>query len=139
MGAHEMSENPILNSEFNDFLFTPICEETNGMPLSILSALARLDMDPWQEAARLTRLPQELAARSLSLMIGELSGRRWSPSESEVIAARLVQLLPSRTTPNTRRMWQLAASVINSMTFFRMTPAKRKAHPKDVEYHGDNT
>ena len=45
-----------LGSEFDDFLFAPIGEERNGMPLSVVSALARSDLDPWQEAAQLARL-----------------------------------------------------------------------------------
>jgi hypothetical protein len=40
-------------SDFDAFLFAPVGEERNGMLLSVLSALARLDVDPWQEAARL--------------------------------------------------------------------------------------
>ena len=42
-----------LGSEFDDFLYAPIGEDRNGMLLSVLSALARLDIDPWQEAAKL--------------------------------------------------------------------------------------
>jgi len=34
-------------SEFDDFLFAPIGDEKNGMLLSVISALARLDLDPW--------------------------------------------------------------------------------------------
>jgi hypothetical protein len=49
----------LLDSEFNDFLFAPIGEEGNEMLLSVLSALARLGVDPWQEAARLSQLPKE--------------------------------------------------------------------------------
>lgn len=51
----------VLGSEFDDFLFAPIGEDKNDMPLSMLSALARLDIDPWQEAAELSRLPEETA------------------------------------------------------------------------------
>jgi hypothetical protein len=36
-------------AEFNDFLFAPIGEDSNGMLVSVLSGLARLDVDPWQE------------------------------------------------------------------------------------------
>jgi hypothetical protein len=93
-----MTGNSLLNSEFNDFLFAPIGEERNEMLLSVLSALARLDIDPWQEAARLDRLPKRLATQSLASMIGRLSYGRWPPSDSQVIAARLVKLLPSRNS-----------------------------------------
>jgi hypothetical protein len=44
-------------SEFDDFLYAPIVEGGNGMVLSVLSALARVNVDPWDEAARLARLP----------------------------------------------------------------------------------
>jgi hypothetical protein len=37
-------------SEFGAFLFASIGEESNGMALSVISALARLGIDPWQEA-----------------------------------------------------------------------------------------
>lgn len=96
-----MSGYPLLNSEFNDFLFAPIGEEENEMSLSVISALARLGIDPRQEAARLTRLPRELATRSLAATIDELPSGRWAPSDSREIAARLVQLLPS---PNNSRI-----------------------------------
>ena len=47
-----------LGPEFDPFLFAPIGAEPNGMPLSVLSALARIGADPWQEAARLTALSE---------------------------------------------------------------------------------
>jgi hypothetical protein len=84
------------SSEFDDFLFAPVGEERNEMLLSVLSALSRLGIDPREEAARLARLPREVAAQSLAAMIGKLPRRRWSPSDSTTIAARLVKLLPSQ-------------------------------------------
>ena len=91
----------LLNSEFNDFLFAPIGEERNEMLLSVISALARLGIDPWEEAARLTQLPKELAIQRLASMIEKLPSGRWAPSDSRVIAARLVQLLPLRSNSQT--------------------------------------
>jgi hypothetical protein len=95
-----MPEYALLPSEFDDFLFAPIGEERNEMLLSVLSALARLGVDPWQEAARLTQLPKDLATQSLASMIGSLPDGRWPPSDTRVIAARLVQLLPSQSNSN---------------------------------------
>jgi hypothetical protein len=86
----------VIPSEFNDFLFAPIGEQENETPLSVLSALARLDVDPWQEASRLAQLPKYQAIQDLGSMIGGLRGGRWKVSESNMIAARLVELLPSR-------------------------------------------
>jgi hypothetical protein len=44
-------------SEFDDFLYAAIGADRNESPLSVLSALARLNLDPWQEAAELSELP----------------------------------------------------------------------------------
>ena len=62
-----------LGCEFDDFLFAPIAEESNGMMLSVISALARLDLDPWQEANNLAGLSGETATKRLaSLLIAAL-------------------------------------------------------------------
>ena len=52
-----------VGSQFNDFLYAPIGADRNEMPLSVLSALARLDIDPWKEAAELSELPTDTATR----------------------------------------------------------------------------
>ena len=49
--------------EFDDFLYAAIGADRNEMPLTVLSALSRLDVDPWEEAAELSELPQDTAAR----------------------------------------------------------------------------
>src|SRR6202048_5581633 len=85
-----------LTSTYNHFLFAPICEEANGMQLSVLSALARMDVDPWEEATRLAAMPKAIAERALVSTLDRVLGRSRTPSETEVIAARLVQLLPRR-------------------------------------------
>jgi hypothetical protein len=82
------------HSPYNDFLFAAIGEEKTGMPLTVLTALTRLDLDPWQEAARLSDLPRESAARELAATIATLPEGDWKASESEVIATRLVSWLP---------------------------------------------
>src|SRR6185312_3985330 len=56
-----------LSATYDDFLFAQVGEDANGIGLSILSALARMNVDPWEEAGR-----------------------------SAAIAARLVGLLPQR-------------------------------------------
>lgn len=86
-----------LRSEFDAFLFAPIGEDNNnGMQLSVLSALARQDVDPWEEAARLACLPSETAAQKLASLIAELPGGRSGPLDPAMIAARLVALLPRK-------------------------------------------
>src|SRR6202522_1694847 len=85
---------PLPGSKFNDFLFAPIGEDRDGMLVSVLSGLARSDVDPWQEAARLAELLEETATARLASLIGALPDRVASYPESRTIAARLVALLP---------------------------------------------
>jgi hypothetical protein len=59
-----------LGSEFERFLYSPIGQDSNGMPLSVLSALARQDVDPWDEAAKLAQLPEEKAVTQLVSLLG---------------------------------------------------------------------
>ncbi len=85
----------LINSKYNDFLYSAIGEEQSGMALSVMSALTRLDMDPWQEARRLAGLPEATAVERFAEMIGRLAPDRWKGQEATTIAARLVRLLPS--------------------------------------------
>src|SRR3954454_17133406 len=55
--------------DLGGFLYSQIGEEENGTPLTILSAFARLGLDPWREAARLAQLPKEDAIRELASLI----------------------------------------------------------------------
>jgi hypothetical protein len=83
-----------LSESYNDFLFATVCDEANGMRLSVLSALARLNVDPWEEATRLAAMPRAIAERTLVSMFDPASGRSWNAPEAEATAARLVRLLP---------------------------------------------
>ena len=85
-----------LGSEFDDFLFAPIGEDRNGMLLSVLSALARLDFDPWEEAAKLAQLPEETATRKLASLIAALPDGPAARPDPGMIAPRLIALLPRR-------------------------------------------
>jgi hypothetical protein len=80
----------------NGFLFADVGVEASGMPLSVLSTLARLGMDPWQEAGRLAKLPRAAAVEGLARIIAAMPASLWSLSDATPIAARLVALLPAR-------------------------------------------
>ena len=102
------------HSEFNEFLWASTGIDENGAPLSVLSVLARRGLDPWQEAARLTRLPVELAVAALADQISPPEAGTANPDRLAV-AGRLVALLrrrgatapapgPIAERPLTRRM-----------------------------------
>jgi len=82
--------------ELDDFLFAAIGEERNGMSLTMVSALGRLGLDPWTEAGRFSEMPKKVAADLLGPMIARLPNSLWALPEAQVIAARLVKLLPQQ-------------------------------------------
>jgi hypothetical protein len=82
------------HSDLQEFLFAPIWIEKNGTPLSILSALARLGMDPWGEAARLANLPRAGAASALATILARLPRNEPELPDYAKLSQHLVQLLP---------------------------------------------
>lgn len=103
-----------LGATFNAFLFATVCEERNEMPLSVISVLARLDLDPWAEAAELAKMPTDSAARRLSSLLDRIVKDPPTASACETAAARLVALLP---TPATTK----AASRVSSAALLTAT------------------
>jgi hypothetical protein len=100
----------IPSSRYNDFLFAPICEDADGMRLSVLSALARMDVDPWEEATKLAAMPKAIAQSTLISTLELLSGRSWKPSEAELVARRLIQLLPEGAEAQKAAAGEIAGS-----------------------------
>jgi len=83
-----------LSPDFNNFLRAPIDEDRNGVLLSVLSALARMDIDPWQEAAQLSQLSRDKATQRLASLIAGLPDSASSCRNPVMIATRLIALLP---------------------------------------------
>ena len=99
--------------EFDSFLFAAVGEERDGIPLSVLSALSRLGLDPRDEAARLSHLTKEAAADQLARMIARLSDRRWPLSEARRIAGGLIERLPTSSTAGKPRRLETGAEPIS--------------------------
>jgi len=104
------------HSAYNDFLFGTVGQDAAGTEITVLSALSRLGVDPWQEAARLAALPRDAAASALAATLARLPDGTWPEAEAEKIAARLVALLPEGAVadiPQTSeaRVASLAAAV----------------------------
>jgi hypothetical protein len=103
-------------SEFDEFLYAPVDEGSNGTFLSVLSALARLDVDPWQEAESLAQMSRENATQRLASLIASLPGGLLTHLEPRPIAARLIARLPRATNiaAAARGLSPQAGAVINS-------------------------
>ncbi len=82
-----------LGVTFNPFLFASISDDVEA-PLSVVSALARLDIDPWREAEELSQLHEEAAARRLADLLARSPG---TSGDVETLVTRLIALLPRPT------------------------------------------
>jgi hypothetical protein len=116
-------------SEYDDFLLASMGEDRNGLPLNVLSALARLDIDPWEEAARLARLPLDAATLKLTSLITALPVGSSARANPETTAHRLVALLrpqPARETPSpgaTRRTVVTQSRVVAFVFYYLVAMA----------------
>jgi hypothetical protein len=112
-------------SQLDDFLLAPIGCEKNGMTLTVLSALARQDIDPWREAASLAEMPRESATIRMSSLIAELPEKPAGRLDPEAIAARLVARLPRRSAaaPAPDKVVRRASAVNYSGLFIFLTLA----------------
>ena len=85
-----------LRPDLDEFLFATVGGEIDGMPLSVISALTRLGLDPREEAGRLSSLSAGEAGEQLARLIAELPGLFRPLGEAREIANGLVTLLPTR-------------------------------------------
>jgi hypothetical protein len=83
-----------LRPDLDNFLFAAVGEEQNGIPLSMVSALTRLGLDPWAEAGRLSSLGKREAVEQLARLIVGLPGTFRALAEAREIAGGLVERLP---------------------------------------------
>lgn len=94
-----MAGPPVRNPhppEFEPFLYAFVGEDGRGSPVTVLSVLARLNLDPWAEAADLAALGREAAATRFGTL---LSGVREVPALGQThgpVGRELVRLLPER-------------------------------------------
>jgi hypothetical protein len=113
-----------LRPEYEKFLFATIGADKNGTMLSVLSAMARMDLDPWQEAASLAQLPGDSATHRLAALIAAVPGGPSAPAEQRLIAARLITLLPNQTRlilpalPLRKDLFNVGALIRSRMTLY---------------------
>jgi hypothetical protein len=81
---------------FERFLYSSVGQDEEGLPLSVLSLIARQDVDPWDEAAKLSQLPEKAAVMQLVSLLGPPADQPADLQERTLIAARLIALLPPR-------------------------------------------
>jgi hypothetical protein len=86
---------PLLGREFDNFLFARIGDDRGGTLMSVVSALARLDVDPREEAVNLAGMPREQAMERLTTLLASLPKGTTASLSPELVAAGLIALLPA--------------------------------------------
>jgi hypothetical protein len=82
-----------LRKDFDEFLFAPAGHDSDGTPVTLLTVLARLGVDPWEEAADLAHLSREPAMQRLASRLEAIPNRSASAADTVNIATRLIALL----------------------------------------------
>jgi hypothetical protein len=108
-----------LGPEFDAFLFAQAGEDRAGTPISVVTLLARLDLDPWQEAARLAALAPEIAAVTVTSVLEALPNASLNPRDNVSLAVRLVAMLPRATAAHGTKLQRLFATSGQTATRWR--------------------
>ncbi len=83
-----------LNPKFDKFLQSYVGEDRGGDGITVLSMLARLGVDPWQEASELAAMSEASARQRLDALMARFTGVPfWVPSRNDVVL-RLIAILP---------------------------------------------
>ena len=97
----KMSELKVLNPhppEFERFLFASVGEDRNGYIVTVLSTLARLGLDPWEETAELVTLGRGAARARLGALLARFRDVPTLASDHGNVARDLSRLLPEAPT-----------------------------------------
>ena len=82
--------------EFDRFLQAFVGEDRNGNAVTVLSALARLDLEPWEEAAVLAALENKAAGSRLEMLLSQFRDVPSLKQDCASVARKLTRLLPKR-------------------------------------------
>lgn len=83
---------------FEQFLGAAVGEDGHGASVSVLSMLARLDLDPWDEAADLSTMKDAPAMKRLEALMVRFQDVTLAASDRSKIARTLLAALPRRDT-----------------------------------------
>lgn len=85
--------------DFDSFLFADLGEDRNGASVTVASALARLELDPWKEASELALLGCDAARARLEAHLSKFKDIPTLGAENGALAAKLALLLPKSSSP----------------------------------------
>lgn len=79
---------------FDGFLYAELGEDSAGNSVTVLSALARLGLDPWDEAAALSDLSRDGATARLGAHLSRIRDVPALGTTNDGVLPRLIGLLP---------------------------------------------
>ncbi|MBU3001706.1 hypothetical protein KO491_17840 [Roseovarius nubinhibens] len=82
--------------EFDRFLYASVGKDRNGHAVTVLSTLARLDLDPWNETAELVKLGRDGARTRLGELLARFRDVPALANDHGKVALNLSQLLPEK-------------------------------------------
>lgn len=80
---------------FDRFLYAELGEDRAGNAVSVLSALARLGLDPWAKAMELSAMTQDGARQQLKLVLARFHDVPALDHDRDTIIAKLIDVLPN--------------------------------------------
>lgn len=87
---------------YDRFLYAELGQDEAGNTVSVLSALARMGRDPWDEAAELSALPSAGAQTRLEALLARFSDVPAARRATRASTPQLVALLTPIATTKTR-------------------------------------
>jgi hypothetical protein len=106
----------IRDPAFERFLGAAVGDDGHGTPVSVLSMLARLDVDPWDEAASLATMNNDPAVKRLEALMVRFQDVTLAAPDRSKIARTLLAALPHREKAK-------AAAVSSEQAQFAALPA----------------
>lgn len=86
---------------FDRFLYADLGGDRAGNTVSVLSALARLGLDPWAEAAELSSMTQDGARQHLKLLLARFHDVPELDHDQDKMISQLVEALPKASPGRT--------------------------------------
>lgn len=103
---------------FDPFLYAAVGEDRKGNPVTVLSTLARMGLEPWEAAAELADLTRTEARGRLDSLLARFWDVPALGQNHAAVTHRLVALLPSSSSQGNER----AASLLPPRAAIGISP-----------------
>ena len=108
-----------LDTKYDQFLQTLVGNDQTGTRVTVLSMLARLGVDPWQEASDLAALPKGSAWQRLDALMARFTDVPSLITERADVTTRLIAFLPHGTLyDNTKTTGKRAPKAFDTRIYF---------------------